>query len=220
MKSKENDKYELIGDKPPYRIKALKDFADVKAGDIGGYVTNKNNLSQKGNCWIYDNGKVYGKAKVYGNARVSGNALVTCVYGRSAFPNPDEVPAKIVGARVYGNAHITNNAIISHNTKVCGNTRVDGDIHVSGDDAANICSRGIISFGNGLPYTVVVTDHHMLINGELYSKLQWEFFDDESAAKAILGVKHHYHYTQKDLDDAKHFWTIFKDLAEKLNLFD
>ena len=81
-----------------HRIKALKDFADVKAGDIGGYVTNKNNLSQKGNCWIYDNGKVYGKAKVYGNARVSGNALVTCVYGRPAFPNPDEVPAKIVGA--------------------------------------------------------------------------------------------------------------------------
>ena len=28
-----------------YRIKALKDFADVKAGDLGGYIEDYRNLS-------------------------------------------------------------------------------------------------------------------------------------------------------------------------------
>ena len=51
-----------------YRIEALKDFANVKKGDKGGYIKKENNLSQEGNCWIYDNAKVYENAKVCGNA--------------------------------------------------------------------------------------------------------------------------------------------------------
>lgn len=29
-----------------YRIRALKDFGDVKAGDLGGYIEKEENLSQ------------------------------------------------------------------------------------------------------------------------------------------------------------------------------
>ena len=47
------------------RVIALRDFADVKKGDVGGRIQNEKNLSQDGN------------ARVYGNARVSGNAQVT-----------------------------------------------------------------------------------------------------------------------------------------------
>lgn len=36
-----------------YRIKALKDFSDVKKGDLGGYVLVERNLSQFGNAWVY-----------------------------------------------------------------------------------------------------------------------------------------------------------------------
>lgn len=43
-----------------YRIQALKKFAIVKAGDKGGFIEKESNLSQDGNCWIYDNAKVYG----------------------------------------------------------------------------------------------------------------------------------------------------------------
>ena len=46
------------------RIKALKDFADVKAGDLGGFIEDYRNLSHDGNCWIYDNAKVMGSATV------------------------------------------------------------------------------------------------------------------------------------------------------------
>lgn len=41
-----------------YRIQALKSFSDVKEGDIGGFVQGENNLSQFGNCWIYDYAEV------------------------------------------------------------------------------------------------------------------------------------------------------------------
>lgn len=36
-----------------YRIKALKDFSDVKKGDFGGYVQQESNLSQFGDAWGY-----------------------------------------------------------------------------------------------------------------------------------------------------------------------
>lgn len=65
-----------------HRVKALKDFDDVKKGELGGYVESERNLSQAGNCWVYDNAKVcdnawvYGNAKVYGNAWVCGDAMI------------------------------------------------------------------------------------------------------------------------------------------------
>lgn len=57
-----------------HRIKALKDFGDVKKGDLGGWIESEDNLSQEGDCWIYNDAKVYGK--VFGNAQVYGNAFV------------------------------------------------------------------------------------------------------------------------------------------------
>ena len=59
-----------------HRIKALKDFGNVKKGELGGYVESEYNLSQEGNCLVYGNAKVYSNAKVYGNALVYGNAKV------------------------------------------------------------------------------------------------------------------------------------------------
>lgn len=65
-----------------HRIKALKDFGNVKKGEPGGYVESEHNLSQEGDCWVfgnawvYDNARVYGNAEVYDNARVFGNAEV------------------------------------------------------------------------------------------------------------------------------------------------
>ena len=75
-----------------HRIKALKDFGNVKKGELGGYVESERNLSQEGNCWVCGNAKVCGNAEVCGNAKVYGNAWV---YGN----------AEVCGnARVYGDA--------------------------------------------------------------------------------------------------------------------
>ena len=96
-------KYEILMDKKNtieykgralHRIKALRDFRNVKKGDVGGYIESETNLSHEGNCWIFDNAKVYdnamvsGKAKVFDNASVYGNAEV---YGNSSVFEDAEV---------------------------------------------------------------------------------------------------------------------------------
>ena len=87
-----------------FRIKALIEFGNVKAGELGGFVEKEENLSQDGNAWVYDSARVYdnarvcGDARVYDNACVCGNACVfvfACVY----------VYARVFGyACVYGDA--------------------------------------------------------------------------------------------------------------------
>lgn len=78
-----------------YRIKALKNFSDVKKGDLGGYVQKERNLSQFGNAWVYGDAQVYGNARIYGNAKVYGDAQV---YGN---------------ARICGNAQVYDDVIAS-----------------------------------------------------------------------------------------------------------
>lgn len=104
-------KYEILKDteinffgKKIYRIKALKDFAYVKKGDIGGFVESEENLSQEGDCWIY------GNAIVCDNSIVCGNSVVKDC------------------AVVCGNSIVSGNAVVKEFDKVYGNTVVCGDI--------------------------------------------------------------------------------------------
>lgn len=75
-------KFELTTDKIKnngvtlHRIKALIDFRDVKAGELGGYVEKETNLSQYGDAWVYRHAQVFGNAWVRDNACVCGNGLV------------------------------------------------------------------------------------------------------------------------------------------------
>ena len=71
-----------------YQIRALRDFGNVKKGDLGGYIATEENLSHDGGAWIRgdacvsDNACVCGDAQVYdkawvcGNAKIYGNACV------------------------------------------------------------------------------------------------------------------------------------------------
>jgi hypothetical protein len=116
-----------------HRIKAIKDFADVKTGDIGGWVQSENNLSQEGECWIADNAKVFGNAEVFGNARVYGGAEVynyASVYGGAIVYNYARVfsSAKVYGdARVYDNSSVFSSAGVYSSARVYGNAEVRGN---------------------------------------------------------------------------------------------
>ena len=71
-----------------FRIKALIEFGNVKAGELGGFVEKEENLSQDGNAWVYDSARVYDNARVCGDARVYDNACVcgdACVYGDAGY---------------------------------------------------------------------------------------------------------------------------------------
>ena len=98
-----------------HRIKAVKDFDSIKAGEFGGWIENEKNLSQDDNAWIYGNAKVYGNANVSGNAKVYGNAEVYDYANVSDY------------AKVYGNAEVYGNANISYYAKVYGNAVIKGD---------------------------------------------------------------------------------------------
>ena len=158
-------KYELIpSDKQGlYRIKALKDFNDVKKGDIGGYVEGEKNLSQLDYCWIYDNAKVYdnavviGKAivcdyaELYDNAQVCDNAIVrdnAQVCGKAIVCDNAIVCGNAVvccKARVEDNAVVWNNAQIYGYAKVCGDAHVYGNAYLH--DNAKVCGNARI-WGN------------------------------------------------------------------------
>lgn len=75
----ENDTITVNG-RTLYRIEAVRDFADVKKGDKGGYVEKEENLLHVGNCWVFDNARVCEDALVCDDARVLGKA---CVLGRA-----------------------------------------------------------------------------------------------------------------------------------------
>lgn len=49
-----------------YRIVALKNFGDVKKGDVGGWVASDRCLSQTGKCWVYDDAVVEPFGRVQG----------------------------------------------------------------------------------------------------------------------------------------------------------
>ena len=116
-----------------YRIKALKDFSNVKKGDKGGFVENEENLSQNGNCWIYNDAKVFDNAKVYDNVKVCNNALV---YDNAEIRGNAQVLgyAQVYSnAKVRGNAKVCDDAEIYDNVKVCDNVKVYGNAKVYGD---------------------------------------------------------------------------------------
>lgn len=97
-----------------HRIKAIKNFGNVKAGDLGGWIEKEENLSHKGNAWVFDNAVVIGNAEVYGNARVLDNAVVY------------ENARVLDNAVVSGNAKIYGDAKLFENAEVWGNSRVRG----------------------------------------------------------------------------------------------
>lgn len=106
VKSVNNSKYELLLDDVKevtyntkymtnkvdkvYRIRALKNFGDVKAGDLGGYVSSEKNLGRSGKCWIYDDSVVTGTGKVTGDSKVCDNSFIysnVSVRGNSLIKN-------------------------------------------------------------------------------------------------------------------------------------
>ena len=174
-------KYELTDDfichngRILYRIRALRDFSNVRAGDLGGYIQTEHNLSHEGNAWVDDYAKVYDKARVddnalicclaevcdnveiRGNAKISNYAKVSgyaVVYGNAEVYNSAKVydyarvscdASVSTEAIVCGRAKIYDKAIISGYAKIHGEAEVCEYAHVWGD--AEVCGKAVV-FGN------------------------------------------------------------------------
>lgn len=86
-------KYELIPEGELFRIKALKDFRDIKKGDLGGLIGSEYNLSQNGDSWVYtdsivdefvrvEDNSIIVNSRLYGQGTIKGKTVVDgCVTG-------------------------------------------------------------------------------------------------------------------------------------------
>lgn len=112
-----------------HRIRALKDFGDVKTGDLGGFIESMDNLSQDGKCWVYESGIVMenavieGDAKIEGivkdSARVSGNSEVS----GHAFVGSH---ASLNNVKMHDRSQILGSAFVSDSI-LRGAAHIDGD---------------------------------------------------------------------------------------------
>ena len=162
-------KYELIksGMRGLYRIKALRDFGNVKKGDVGGYVENEYNLSHDGECWIYDDAAVFDNATVWNDVRIYGKA------------------------RIYGNARINNHVVVCNNARiyddarVCANTRVCGDSVICGNAYIN----GEIEIKKGTHLGKVYENFKNILYIQCENRLITVYRDMNNIAKCNIGCK-------------------------------
>jgi NDP-sugar pyrophosphorylase family protein len=200
-------KYELTDDiiqhigKPLHRIKALKSFADVKKGDLGGFIEKESNLSQEGDCWVFGYARVFDNAKVFGDAVVAGTAHVydrarvcdnAIVYGDCRVYSDAKV---FHNAHVYDSTLVFENATIHGNARVYGNTKVHGcaelydNVKVYGNAKvfSNACLKGRVRVTEGriknnpinilgFNPTITITDEHIFLDyiiSEAYTHNEW-----------------------------------------------
>lgn len=114
-----------------YPIRALKDFGNVKKGDLGGYIEDSSCLSSKGDCWVGKNSIVFSGCKVTENAILDGNIELR---GRTTVSDDAVLSGRIVA----------ENCIFQHKSRVSGqlmlmNCRTSGSTEIKGDGAAQHC---------------------------------------------------------------------------------
>lgn len=159
-----DETYELNSGTMLFRIRALKNFNDVKKGDLGGFVQGGHNLSHEGQAWVYNNAKVFGNAQVYDNASIRNEAKVgynAKVSGFAHICGQAKIydNAKVSGMAVVSGSFIQDNAIVEgranirDRASVSGNARVAGVSLLSGMmwvglDAELIYESDVIHFSN------------------------------------------------------------------------
>ena len=148
-----------------HRIKAVRDFDCVKAGDLGGFIESEKNLDHDGDAWVTDSARVTGDARVTDSARVSGAALVT----GDAWVTDS---ARVSGAAwVSGSALVSGDAIVTGDARVTGAARVSGAAWVSG--AARVSGDAWVSGAAVVSGAAIVTGDARVTDSARVSGAAW-----------------------------------------------
>ncbi len=118
-----------VWDKTLHRIRAVRDFGKVRAGEIGGWIEKEENLSHYGDCWVGDESIVCENAVIRGYALIRGHAAIRgyAAIGGHAVIRED--------AAIGGHAEIEAHAVIGGYTVIEGNACVGGYAIVIGGAA-------------------------------------------------------------------------------------
>lgn len=170
------DETKIVNGKTLHRIKALKDFnivaagdlnIIVKAGDLGGFIEKEENLSQEKEAWVDENACVFGDARIYDNAQIFGNALV---YENAQVCRNAQIfeKARISGnARISGHAQIYNNAHVYDNARIFGNACVFGYAQIF-DDAQIYDSARVYRDAQVYGYALVYDNARVRSKAQIY----------------------------------------------------
>lgn len=172
-------KYELIPDKSEpefFRIRALRDFGNVTAGEKGGLISSEHNLSQYGEAWISRGARVIESAHVYGDAQIVDRATVSGdarVMGRARVGGQASVSEY---ARVHGEATVRGRSQVKGTATVNGSATIDGDAIVMGDCVV----EGLAYIADG----AVVAESH-LVGGRKIVKTDLRLHDRAAIAAQL-----------------------------------
>jgi carbonic anhydrase/acetyltransferase-like protein (isoleucine patch superfamily) len=170
------------------RIRALRDFKYVKAGDLGGWLQSEANLDHSGDAWVTDNASVCDIARISGNALISGNAIVAH------------------WARVSDNAHVSSNAWILYNAQISDNVYIYGHTIMSGESQAggdarifgntqvygNALISGDVHVGGNVRLStgaLIQTQSDYLVVGPLVDKIAYTtFYNARDGVRVVYGM--------------------------------
>jgi carbonic anhydrase/acetyltransferase-like protein (isoleucine patch superfamily) len=159
-----------------HRIRALRDFACIKKGDLGGWVESEHNLSTDYNlAWISNNARVYGAARVIGDAWISGNAQI---YGQALISEEANVDGN---AMVYGYSLISDCASVGEGVRIFGEAKIIGNARVSGE--AQIYEDAMVS-----GYALVRERAKIHGKAKVYGEVNF-FGNAEACAEAVIRGK-------------------------------
>ena len=134
------DKYEMLRDDAAsrkhgrnlYTIKARHDVAfGVKAGDVGGLIEDRRNLSQLGSCWVYPGSIVIGSASVVDHASI----LPGCLIADRALVSDT---AGVRDSLIMDDARVSANALVSKSV-LAGNATVAASVVVKDSRLFGTC---------------------------------------------------------------------------------
>lgn len=201
-----------------YRIQAIADFGDVKAGDKGGFVESEGNLDNEITllpcacaCWVYGNAKIYGTSKIKFAAKVTGDAEVyntevtdSAIVADHAICD-DSIIANQAEIRDYASVHdckVTGNSVISGNAKIAGTT------HVMSHDEQLIDNFKVTS-KDGDKYNAGFLPGALI---SLNGKTEVIPYDDYKALIKVLEALSTKKITEVDIDYNKPFGEQYKPL--------
>lgn len=171
------------------QIEALRDFANVKKGDLGGWVESDVNIAQSDNSWVYCRAEVFGQARVYGNARVCESAQV---YGDT----------RVFGdARVYGSAQVSGSALVFGDAQVFGSALVSGSAQVFG--SSYVGATSVVTLTSNLLNVPNLRYNLTIVPGYVFGGCKT--FTHKEFKELTLDKCEDKNWTQRELDVYKSF---------------
>lgn len=176
-------KMRIVDGRIVYRIKALKDFADVKAGDMGGWVSKSTEIRHDDNSWVYSdsvviNSKLSKNVQVRGKSRVvdsilNGNIVIEQIDSFSPDGTISNNSLLLNDVKIdtpeKGNTNIVGNVIIKYGVYIYGSTTITDNVFIVGD----VKSRKSISIvGSTISGNVYLDgDSKRIINGHFTNNI-------------------------------------------------